>query len=114
MVPLGFMAQHVWEVGASIFAVLLVGQGLFYLIRGSRAPEAEGLNPRTVRIVGGVGVLLGVGIGFAAFLVDAEQPGAHNADHWGGAVGVATLSVWVALVVPFSCLRFKKVKPPKR
>jgi hypothetical protein len=114
MVPLGFMAQHVWEVGASVFGVLLVGDGLFNLIKGSRAPEAEGMNPRTVRVVACLILLIGVGIGFAAFLIDAEGPGAHNRDHWGGAVGVAALGVWVVLMVAFSVLRFKKVGPPKR
>jgi drug/metabolite transporter (DMT)-like permease len=114
MVPLGFMAQHLWEVGASVFAVLLLGRGLFYLIKGSKAPEAEGMNPRTVRVVACLMLLLGVGIGLAAFLVDAEQPGAHNPDQWGGAVGVAFLAIWVALMVAFSILHFKKVNLPKR
>ncbi len=108
------MAQHVWEVAASVFALLLLGQGLFYLIKGSSAPEAEGMNPRTVRVVACLMLLLGVGIGFAAFLVDAEQPGAHSRDHWGGAVGVAFLAIWVALMVAFTVIRFKKVKPPRR
>jgi hypothetical protein len=84
------MAQHLWEVGAAVSAVLLVGQGLFYLIKPSAAPEAEGMNPRTVRVVGYLMLLLGVGIGLAAFFVDAEPPGTHNRDHWGGAVGVAS------------------------
>lgn len=72
MVPLAYIAQHVWEVGASVFAVLLVGQGLFYLITGIRMPWAEGMSPRAVRTRAGLSVLLGVGVGFAAFFVDAE------------------------------------------
>jgi hypothetical protein len=108
------MAQHLWEVGATVFAVLLVGQGLLYLIRPNAAPDAEGMNPRTVRVGGYLTLLLGVGIGLAAFFVDAEQPGAHNRDHWGGAVGVAILSVWVVLMIGFSVLKFRKVKPPRR
>lgn len=108
------MAQHVWEVGAAVLAVLFVGQGLVHLIKPSAAPEAEGMNPRTVRVAGCLMLLLGVGIGLAAFFVDAEQPGAHNRDHWGGAVGVVILSVWVALMIGFSVLKFRKVKPPRR
>jgi hypothetical protein len=112
--PLGFMAQHVWEVGAAAFAVLLVSQGLLYLVKGSRAPDAEGMNPRTVRVAASLMLLLGLGIGPAAFFVDAEQPGAHHRDHWGGGVGVTVLSVWVALMVALAIVRFKRVKPPKR
>jgi hypothetical protein len=104
------MAQHVWEVGAAVFAALLVGQGLFHLIKPSAAPEADGMNPRTVHVAGWLMLLVGVGIGLAAFLVDAEQPGAHSPDHWGGAVGVAALSVWVAVMLGSFVLQIRKVK----
>ncbi len=113
MVPLGFMPQHVWEVGASVMAAALVVQGVIYLIKGNDAPEAAGWNPRIVRIWAAVILLLGVGVGFAAFFVDAEQPGAHNRDRWGGSAGVATLSVWVALMVAFSVLRFRRSSLPR-
>jgi hypothetical protein len=113
-IPLGFMAQHVWEVGAGVLAVVVLGQGAILLIRGSSAPEAEGMNPRTVRVIACFMLLLGVGIGFAAFLVDAEAPGAHSRDHWGGPVGVVVLGVWVALMGALSMLRFRRPHPSRR
>ena len=113
MVPLGYMAQHVWEVGAAVLAATFVLQGLVFLIKGSDAPQAAGWNPRIVRLWGGVGLLLGVGVGLAAFLVEAEQPGTHNGDHWGGAWGLAILIVWVALTLTFSALPYIRAKPPK-
>lgn len=95
---LAFMAQHVWEVGAGVLAVLLIGQGLFWVIRGSGAPPALGMSERAARTIGGVAVLIGVGIGIAAFTVNAEQPGAHGGSGWGGTGGVIILCVWVALM----------------
>ncbi len=114
MVPLAYIAQHVWEVGASVFAVLLVGQGLFYLITGIRMPWAEGMSPRAVRTRAGLSVLLGVGDGFAAFLSMQKQPGVHGGNGWGGTPGIVILCVWVALMLAFFALQFMKVKPPKR
>jgi hypothetical protein len=95
---LAFMAQHLWEVGAAVFGVLLVGEGLFYLIKGNRAPKAEGMSERAARAIGGLAVIIGVGTGIAAFTVDAEQPGVHGGNGWGGAAGVIILCVWVALM----------------
>ncbi len=95
---LAFMAQHIWEVGASVFAVLLIGQGLFWLIRGSSAPRAQGMSEQVARMIGGLAVLIGVGVGIAAFTVHAEQPGVHGGDGWGGAGGIVILCVWVALM----------------
>jgi hypothetical protein len=114
MLPLAFMAQHVWEVGAAVLALVIIIQALTLLIRGSNTPEASGMDRRTVRVLGALMLLLGVGIAFAAFLVDAEEPGAHAHDHWGGAVGVAFLCVWVALIIGVSVWQARSVKPPRR
>jgi hypothetical protein len=96
---LAFLPQHVWEVGATFLAVVLVGQGLVYLIRGTGPPETAGMSPRAIRLVSYLSVLLGVGLGIAAFAVDAEPPGVHNTDHWGGTTGVVLLGVWMAFLV---------------
>jgi hypothetical protein len=95
---LAFMAQHVWEVGASVFALVIIGQGLFWLVRGASGPEAFGMSERTTRIIGGFAVLIGLGVGVAAFTVDAEKPGTHGGSGWGGTAGVVLLCVWVALM----------------
>jgi hypothetical protein len=96
---LAFMAQHVWEVGASVLAFVITGQGLLWLIRGSNALEAQGMSDPTARIIGCLATLIGIGIGIAAFTVHAEQPGAHGGDGWGGTAGIAILCVWVTLMV---------------
>ena len=45
-------------------------------------------------------IVLGVGVGFAGFFVDAEPPG-HPAGngHWGGTGGIVLLSIWLALLL---------------
>jgi hypothetical protein len=95
---LAFMAQHVWEVGASVLALLLIGQGLFTVITGSGAAQMRGMSEGATRTIGGLAVLIGVGVGIAAFAVNAEQPGAHGGDGWGGTGGIVILCVWVALM----------------
>ena len=45
---LAYMAQHVWEVGAGVLAIVMVGQGLFFLIKGTDAPEARGMSTRGI------------------------------------------------------------------
>jgi hypothetical protein len=94
---LAFMAQHIWEVGASVLAILLIGQGLFWLIGGSSAPRAQMSEP-VAQTIGGLAVLIGVGVGIAAFTVDAEQPGVRGGDGWGGTGGIVILGVWVVLM----------------
>jgi hypothetical protein len=95
---LAFMAQHVWEVGASVLALLLIGQGLFTAITGSGPTQMQGISERATRTIGGLAVLIGVGVGIAAFAVDAEQLGVHGGDGWGGTGGIIVLCVWVALM----------------
>lgn len=107
---LAFMAQHVWEVGASVLAVVIVGQGLFWLIRDSSAPQVQGMSERAVRVIGCLAVLIGVGIGIAAFTVDAEQPGVHGGNGWGGAAGVIILCVWLALMCAGPVSKFVRVR----
>lgn len=111
---LAFMAQHIWEVGASVLAVLLIGQGLVWLIRGSSAPRAQGMSERVARAIGGLAVLIGVGIGIAAFTVDAEQPGVHGGNGWGGTGGIVILVVWVALMCAGPVSKLIGVRPRGR
>jgi hypothetical protein len=111
---LAFMAQHVWEVGASVLAVVIIGQGVFWLIRGPSASEAQGMSERTVRAIACLAVLIGVGIGIAAFTVDAEQPGVHGGTGWGGAAGVIILCVWVALMCAGPVSKLVRARPRGR
>lgn len=111
---LAFMAQHVWEVGASVLAVVIIGQGLFWLIRGSSAPQAQGMSERAARAIGCLAVIIGVGIGIAAFTVDAEQPGVHGGNGWGGAAGVIILCVWVVLMCAGPVSKIMRARPRGR
>ena len=111
---LAYMAQHLWEVGAGVFGVLLVSQGFFYLIKGNSAPEAEGMSERTVCIIACFMLLLGVGIVIAAFTVHAEQPGVHGGNGWGGTAGVVILCVWITLMCAGLIFKFSKVRQRDR
>ncbi len=108
---LGFLPQHVWEVGAGVMAVLLLAQGLMLLIKGPTARGAENMSQRSVRVSGGVILALGVGVGVAALLVNAESNTVHRSDQWGGVGGVVGLGVWIVLLglsVSFTTGRSKR------
>lgn len=111
---LAFMAQHVWEVGASVLAVLIIGQGLSWLIRGSSMARARGLSEQTARLIGGVAVLVGIGVGIAAITVDAEQPTVHNNNGWGGPTGIVILCASVALMCAGPVSKLIKARPRDR
>jgi hypothetical protein len=114
MLPLAFMAQYVWEVGGGVLASLVMGQGLLLLARPDAVPDTRSWNPRPVCVLGCLFVLAGVGIGLAALLLEAEQPGRHSRDHWGGAAGIAILAVWVGLMIGITALQHRNVKPRRR
>jgi hypothetical protein len=89
-------------------AMVFVGRGLLYLIRGADAPGAYGMSQLIMRVAGGFILLLGLGVGLAAVFVDAEAPGARGGDRWGGAAGVVVLSVWLVLLAVALCFTFSK------
>jgi hypothetical protein len=93
-----FLPQHVWEVIAGVMAVLFLYQGLTFLIKGDGAPGAQGMSDSIIRVAACVMLLFGIGIGVAAFTVDAEQSGAHGGDGWGGTSGVVIVCGWVGLM----------------
>lgn len=111
---LAFLPQHVWEVLAAVMAVLLLYQGLVFLIKGRRASGAQGMSEPIVRIAACVMLILGVGIGVAAFTVDAEQPGAHGGSGWGGTGGVIIVCVWVAIMCGGLVLKLTRIRPIDR
>ena len=85
------------EVGAAALGVVFVGLGFLFLTTG-RAPGEQRLAARTVRLIGGFQILLGVGVGAEGFLTNSEPPGGLESGHWGGATGVAGLAVWLAVL----------------
>jgi hypothetical protein len=95
MITFAFLPQHVWEVGGSVLAILVMGQGLYLLARAGEVARQERQDERTVRAFGLIATFLGLGIGVAALTTDAEPPGAHHGDGWGGALWIAILCIWV-------------------
>lgn len=99
-VVLGFLPQHVWEVGATAFAVVCVSSGLFFLRTRATPPGTEWVGQRTLRLGAYFQVLVGVGVGLAAFLVHAEPScGGCGRGHWGGTAGIILLCVWLVLLI---------------
>jgi hypothetical protein len=41
MIALAFLPQHVWEVGGSVLAILVLGQGLYLLARAGEVARQE-------------------------------------------------------------------------
>jgi hypothetical protein len=109
-----FMAQHIWEIGASVLAVVIAGQGVFLLVAGRDAARALGISERTRRPTAVAFMALGVGIGVAAFTVQAEQPGAPHGNGWGGPVGIVFLCVWVMLMCAVPVSRLVKARSMRR
>jgi hypothetical protein len=97
---LAFLPQHVWEVGAAAFAVVCVISGLFFLKTGATPPGTEWVSKRTRRLGAYFQILVGMGVGVAAFLVNAEPScGGCGRGHWGGTAGVVMLCVWLVLLI---------------
>lgn len=95
---LAFLPQHVWEVVAGIMAVIFLYRGSVLLTRGASASHVQGISDRGTRLIACVILILGVGIGTAAFTVHAEQPGAHRGSGWGGTAGIVIVCLWVGLM----------------
>jgi cytochrome bd-type quinol oxidase subunit 2 len=112
--PFAYLPQHVWEVAASVIAILIAGHGLYWLTRSQEVRKRERLNRRTVKAIGLAQVLLGLGIGIAAFTADAEAPGgSHDASGWGGAFWIAFLCVWVVLMCAWLVFSMVKARRDK-
>lgn len=95
-----FLPQHVWEVGAAAFAAVCVISGLFFLKTGATPPGTEWVSKRTLRLVAYFQILVGLGVGLAASLVDAEPScGGCGHGHWGGTAGVVMLCVWLVVLI---------------
>lgn len=81
---LGFLPQHVWEVGAGAMAVLFMARGLGLIMKDPGAAGAANMSKLAVRASGSVIFVLGIGVGFAALHVNAESSAERSSGHWGG------------------------------
>jgi uncharacterized membrane protein len=94
---LGYLPQHVWEVLATALGVVFVGLGVYHLVTGRVASEGWQPSARTVRVIAVFQILLGVGVGLAGFLTNAEPPCRQCGNgHWGGTSMLVFLSIWLA------------------
>jgi|GraSoiStandDraft_29_1057270.scaffolds.fasta_scaffold660294_2 hypothetical protein len=92
---LSYLPQYDFEVGSVALAVCFTGLGLILLLTGT-APGEHRLNTRTVRLIGGFQILLGVGVGALGLSTNAEPPGGLQSGHWGGTTNIVMLGVWLA------------------
>jgi hypothetical protein len=97
---LAFLPQHVWEVGAAAFAVVCVISGVFFLKTGATPPGTVWVSKRLLRVAAYCQILIGVSVGVAAFVVNAEPScGGCGLGHWDGTVGIAMLCVWLVVLI---------------
>ena len=107
---LGYLPQHDWEVSAVALAVCFVGLGLLLVLTGT-VPGGGGPGARTVRIVGGLQILLGVGVGLAGFFTNAEPPGGLGPQgHWGDTTDHVALGIWLAVLTAIMAFILRKYR----
>jgi hypothetical protein len=108
---LGYLYRSWLEVGGVALAVFFVGLGVLDVVTG-RVPEAERSSARSVRLGGFFQILLGIGVGSAAFRVNPESScGQCGNGRWGGTWGVVVLGIWLAVlggILAVNLSRYKK------
>jgi hypothetical protein len=98
--PLAYLPQHVAEAMLLAFAVPIFAKGLQTIVTG-RMREVAWIRDWAIWRVRAVGLLLaaaGTGVALFGFFVNAEPPGSHFRNHWGGPFWEALLGVWLALI----------------
>lgn len=107
LLPLGFLPEHVWQVGGSALALgfMLMGASLIVV---SRRPRGTGIAYTGGPVLGYVA--LGVAVVIAAFAVDAEPAcGGCGRGHWGGAGGVMGLCVWLLVMAAICGMNLRRI-----
>jgi hypothetical protein len=120
------LPQRVWEVVATASAAYLVGFGILDLIqaRSSRAQGRGGISSegkpwrpsfvarvRVSLLLPLVSILLGLGIGIAGFLIDAEPScGRCGQGAWGNSTDVTVMLAWLLVVLAGAVRRLQKLR----
>jgi hypothetical protein len=104
MLILGFLPQHVWQVGGGVFAVYSVITGLILVMRTK------------ARRYGAMTLLIGLAVGVAAATVDPEPAcGSCGGDnHWGGTSGVVILGIWVVAMSGLAAFNIRRAWSGRR
>jgi hypothetical protein len=105
---LGALPQYEFEVGCVALGACFVGTGLVFLISG-KASQSYPLPARTVRLIGGGEILLGVVVAVGSFFVNAEPKGGLE-DHWGGTSGIVETGVWLAVLAAIAASVFRQLR----
>jgi hypothetical protein len=105
---IGALPQYEFEVGCVALGACFAGVGLVCLISG-KASQNYPLPARTVRLIGGVQIVLGVVVAVGSFFVNAEPPGGLE-DHWGGTPGIVETGVWLAVLAAIAASVFRQLR----
>jgi hypothetical protein len=105
---IGALPQYEFEVGCVALGTCFAVVGLVFLISG-KAAQSYPLPARTVRLVGGGQILLGVVVAVGSFFVDAEPQGGLE-DHWGGTPGIVETGVWLAVLAAVAASVFRRLR----
>jgi len=99
---LAFLTQYDTELGATVLAAVIVGFGVVQLSTG-KAPDLRRLRPSTIRMLGAVQILVGVGLGVASFLSNREPD-------WGGTPQLVVLAAWLAAIAAVTLVNVRKYR----
>jgi hypothetical protein len=95
----GYLPQHVSEVGGTFLGVVFLAVALYLLWSGDAAGPTP-FGSRTVRLIGVAVMLFGVGMIVASWAINSEPPcGACTGDHWGSTFDKVVLGLWLTALV---------------
>ena len=99
---LAFLTQYDSELGGTVLATVIVGFGALQLYTG-KSPDLRRFRPRTIRVLGAVQILVGVGFGVASFLTNREP-------NWGGTPQLVVLAAWLAAIGAVTLVYVRKYR----
>lgn len=108
MEPVAALPQRVWEASATLLSVFVVGFGVLVLVKGE-VPSLTWMSRRAVRLIAGAEIVVGIGIGVAGYLVNAE-PACGRCGHgpWGDTPTIVAMGIWMALLTALAVGTLRK------
>jgi hypothetical protein len=105
---IGALPQYEFEVGCVALGTCFAGVGFVFLVSGKPSQNYP-LPARTVRLIGGGQILLGVVVAVGSFFVNAEPQGGLE-DHWGGTTGIVQTGVSLAVLAAIAASIFRQLR----